>query len=59
MALEDSRYCYSPAAASANSPNEMLPNSPHSVSRNSSNASSPATTICKLINNIRPERKFK
>ncbi|KAG5678275.1 hypothetical protein PVAND_007964 [Polypedilum vanderplanki] len=42
MALEDSRYCYSPTVES-NSP--ALPNSPNSFSRNSSTASSP-TTVC-------------
>lgn len=45
MALEDSRYCYSPTVES-NSP--ALPNSPNSFSRNSSTASSP-TTVCKYM----------
>ncbi|XP_070509628.1 homeobox protein engrailed-2-B-like [Chironomus tepperi] len=44
MALEDSRYCYSPTVES-NSP--ALPNSPNSFSRNSSTASSPAT-VCDI-----------
>jgi hypothetical protein len=49
MALEDSRYCYSPTAVESNSP--ALPNSPNSFSRNSSTASSP-TTVCEYTVHI-------